>query len=139
MYLTYDEYLNMGGTMDSTTFDELDFEAESIINLYTYNRLHNDVEFSDNVKRCVYALIKLVQSKSTLVPKLDANGNVDATSAGITSQSNDGVSISYNVLSATEIVGRYTNDIKSIISQYLAWEVNSLGHRLLFKGLYSDE
>lgn len=141
MYLTYEEYQNMGGTLNSTTFDEMAFEAETIINLYTYNRLLKDTTFSNNVKRCTYALIKLVQMKSSINPNSIGGDSSGSSSGGaaITSQSNDGVSISYNVLSASEIASTFKKDAKDIVSSYLAYELNSLGHRLLFKGLYPDE
>ena len=31
MYLTYEEYQNMGGTLDEATFDDYAFEAEAKI------------------------------------------------------------------------------------------------------------
>lgn len=138
MYLTYEEYCDMGGTLDSTTFDDFRFKAETIINLYTYNRLKNEEEISESVKRCVFALIKLVCVKSSISPVSSTSENSSIVS-GISSQSNDGVSISYNVLSASELSSKYDIEVKSTVSMYLSNERNSLGHRLLFKGLYADE
>ena len=37
MYLTYDEYLTFGGTVDEAAFDNLEFEARTIIDWWTYN------------------------------------------------------------------------------------------------------
>ena len=42
MYLTFAEYTAMGGTLSQTTFDDLEFEAEALVNWYTFNRLKND-------------------------------------------------------------------------------------------------
>jgi hypothetical protein len=32
MYLTYSEYQDMGGTLDEVTFNDLEFEAEALVN-----------------------------------------------------------------------------------------------------------
>ena len=39
MYLTYDEYIVFGGTLDDSTFNDLAFGAEVTINYATFNRL----------------------------------------------------------------------------------------------------
>ena len=39
MYLTYAEYQEYGGTLDETTFNNLEFDAESTVNWCTFNRL----------------------------------------------------------------------------------------------------
>ena len=41
MYLAYEDYQNMGGTLDETAFNDFEFEAETIVDWYTFNRLHN--------------------------------------------------------------------------------------------------
>ena len=45
MYLTYDEYQNMGGTLVETTFEEYEFTAECIVNWYTFNRLTKETTY----------------------------------------------------------------------------------------------
>ena len=37
MYLTFDEYVNMGGTLEEQAYTLYEYEAEYIINWYTFN------------------------------------------------------------------------------------------------------
>lgn len=138
MYLSYEEYQNMGGTLDATAFAEFEFEAGSQIDWYTFCRLQKDTEYPEAVKRCEYALIKLLQDKrqALLVGDTSADGT---TSAGIASQSNDGVSVSYNTLSARDLVENSKSEIESTIQRYLQGVVNSLGQKVLFRGVYPNE
>lgn len=136
MYLTFAEYQIMGGTLDESTFNDLEYQAEMQINWYTFNRLTNDTEYPEAVKRCVYALIKLLYQVQ-LVTNVDTqSSNINA---GISSQSNDGVSISYNVLSASDLKKSSDDEIKKCIEMYLQTIKNSLGRRLLYRGVYPDE
>lgn len=137
MYLTYTDYQNMGGTLDETTFNKLEFETETIIDYYTFNRLRKETQYPAILKHCVYALLDLVQVKYDMVnPKSITGENV---SGAIASQSNDGVSISYSVLSAKETIEQTDKAISQTINRYLANVVNSLGHKLLYRGVYPDE
>lgn len=138
MYLTYEEYQNMGGTLDETTFNDLEFEAEALVNWYTFNRLKNDTTFPDELKRLMKYLINLANSKAEL---LNASGSGSETSSGkmIASQSNDGVSISYNVLSAKDLMDTSKNDAETAIKQYLQGVMNEAGRLLLYRGVYPNE
>ena len=140
MYLTYIEYLEFGGTLDEATFNLLEFQAETEINWYTFNRIDENMEISDRIKQCVYQIINLIYSKqiASAIP-LQSGETASGVVVGIASQSNDGVSISYNVLSATEIVQQNKSEIKDIISKYLNGAKNSLGRKLLYRGLYPGE
>ena len=138
MYLTYEEYQNMGGTLDETTFNDYEFEARTQVDWYTFNRLQQDTDFPEAVKRCVYALIKLLQDKNQamLVGETSADGTV---TAGIASQSNDGVSVSYNTLSARDLVDMSKDAIENTVQRYLQGVKNSLGRKVLYRGVYPDE
>lgn len=138
MYLSYAEYQAMGGTLDEATFDDYSFEAEAKINWYTFNRLKKDTTFPEEVKRCEYRLIKLLQDMA----KATADGaDTDGTGlvAGIASQSNDGVSVSYNTLSAKDMLETAEAQIQKTIDQYLSYVTNELGKKLLYRGMYPDE
>lgn len=140
MYLTYEEYQNMGGTLDEATFDDYAFEAEAKINWYTFNRLKNDTTFPPEVKRCVYRLIKLLEdAANALALSGDANGGSNGAVAGIASQSNDGVSISYNTISARDMLENAQSQVETTIRQYLYGVMNEMGKKLLFRGMYPDE
>lgn len=148
MYLTYQEYQNMGGTLDETAFNDLEFDAESTINLYTFNRLQRPEWSSalntDGLKRCVYQLIRLKQMEDALLAS--SSGGFGASGgwtkeAGITQESNDGVSVSYNTLSSGELMG-FVNGGKTkegLVNQYLGCIVNDLGRKLLYRGIYPGE
>lgn len=138
MYLTYEEYQNMGGTLDETTFNDLEFEAETLVNWYTFNRLKKDTNFPDELKRLMKYLIGLAQSKAEV---LNASGSGSETSSGkmITSQSNDGVSVSYDILSAKDLMDSVKEDGITAIKRYLNGVMNEAGQLLLYRGVYPNE
>lgn len=137
MYLTYEEYLNMGGTLDETAFDNYLIDAEMLIDWYTFNRLENETVIPEKVKKCVYKLISLADMKSkAFVLGREVNGEGNAS---VASQSNDGVSISYNTISASQAFDLLKSESENIIKQYLNGVVNSLGRKLLYRGIYPDE
>ena len=139
MYLLYSEYVNMGGMLDETLFNELEFEAETQIDWYTFNRLQNEVELPERVKKCMYALINFIY-KVQQASLLGDDGSGDSSiNAAVASQSNEGVSISYNVLSASQIVESSKAEIKDMIDKYLQGVMNSLGRKVLYRGLYPGE
>ena len=139
MYLTYEEYQNMGGTLDSTTFNDCEMEAETIVDWYTFNRLKNDTTYPEELKKCMYLLIKYINMQSQLTGIPMGGSNDRLVGGSITSQSNDGVSVSYNVLSAQELKADTDSKIKQIIQSTLQTATNELGKKLLYRGLYPDE
>lgn len=137
MYLTYAEYQNMGGTLDEATFDDLEFQAEAVVNWYTFNRLKQDTTFPEELKRLMKYLINLAYSQSGLI---DASGSGDVdTSKTIASQSNDGVSVSYNILSAKDLMDAVKSESESAVKMYLQGVMNEAGRLLLYRGVYPDE
>ena len=138
MYLTYAEYQAMGGTLDNTTFDDLEFQAEAEINWYTFNRLKNDTHFPAELKRLVKYLVNLFYIKNDVLNS-SSNANTQGASSNIASQSNDGVSISYNVLNASEIAESCKQEIGDAITKQLQGVMNEAGHLLLYRGVYPNE
>lgn len=139
MYLSYEEYISYGGTLDETTFNDLEFEASAVVDWYTFNRLKNDTQYPEALKRCMYKLIQYIIAQQQASGLSDANTSSGGVAAGIASQSNDGVSISYNLLSARDIVENSKAQMAQIINQYLSAVVNSLGRKVLYRGLYPNE
>lgn len=139
MYLLYSEYQNMGGTLDETLFNELEFEAETQVDWYTFNRLQNEETYPERLKRCMYALIKIIYTVQQASMLGDDGSGDSEINAAVASQSNDGVSISYNVISASQAVELSKDKIETIINQYLQGVVNSLGRKVLYRGLYPGE
>ena len=85
-YLTYDEYKAIGGTLDQTPFNLLEFEARKKIDERTQGRLKNVVEIPQEVKICMFALINSISSYSSCVNSNNKN---------IASENIDGYSVSY--------------------------------------------
>lgn len=135
MYLTYEEYQNMGGTLSEPEFNDLERQSEIYIDDYTFKRLREDTEYPAEVKDCVYELIKLVATRKAII-SASSDGNV---SPQIASQSNDGVSISYNVISAADVFTQMQDEIVHVIKITLYKVRNSKGHLLTYRGIYPDE
>jgi len=138
MYLTYAEYQAMGGTLDSASYGNLEFEAEALINWYTFNRLKNDTSFPEAVKRLMKYLIDLAQERAQLLTA-SGSGDSEVTQGAIASQSNDGVSISFNVLSASQLMESLKDQESGAINRYLQDVTNEAGRKLLYRGLYPGE
>ena len=141
MYLTYAEYQNMGGTLDETAFSDFEMEAEAIIDWYTFNRLQNDTSYPEKLKQCMYRLIKLAQQKQDAL-SLGASEDGESTEGSgkyIASRSNDGVSISYNVMSASDVFNSLKDEMGKTVQLYLNGVVNELGRKVLYRGLYPGE
>lgn len=72
-YLTYNEYRTLGGTLDKTPFNLLEYEARKEIDKETLGRLINLKVQSQDTKMCMFQLISLYQSINNGV---DISGNV---------------------------------------------------------------
>jgi len=140
MYLTYDEYKNMGGTLNETAFTDFEFEAEAIIDWYTFNRLQMDTVYPAKLKQCMYKLINMAQERQAAMSAGEGSGEMATEStAAIASRSNDGVSISYNVVSASELFDKLKKEMGDTVRLYLNGVVNELGRKVLYRGLYPGE
>ena len=106
MYLTYDEYLNFGGGLEQSAFENYEFEAAKKIEAATFGRIN---EPGEAVKRCTFRLTELA-----------------AESAGAGSFSHDGLSVSIDA----EALGKKADEI---IYNYLINETAD-GVPLLYRG-----
>lgn len=141
MYLTYNEYKTLGGKLEEPEFTGFEFDAENLIDWYTFNRLHTGGKYPDTypeaVKRCVFQLIGIAEQKQqALSLGADQNGN---TTAAVASQSNDGVSISFNTMSASQVFDTLKNETSRTIYVTLNGVTNELGRKLLYRGIYPDD
>ena len=141
MYLTYEQYQSLGGTLSEAVFSDCEMEAEMLVNWFTFDRLKNEQTYSEDVQKCVYMLIKYIALQSGLdgSGNVNTDGSIKVTRGGIASESNDGVSASYNVLSAQELMENAKSKIEEIIKMSLQGVVNSLGRKVLYRGLYPGE
>lgn len=138
MYIDYTEYKNLGGTLDEPAFNSLVFEAQVKIDYYTFGRLKKDTVFSENIKRCMIKIVSLLSTYNEYEKTVTNTKN-----PVISSQSNDGVSISYGgYLGNTTpndlntVYDKLQKDIKSTIQEYLQNETNQFGDVLLYRGVY---
>ena len=72
-YLTYNEYRALGGTLDLTPFNLLEYDARKEINRETLGRLIETETIMQEVKVCVWELINLQLSINNGV---EFSGNV---------------------------------------------------------------
>ena len=148
MYLSYEQYKAFGGSLDATSFGNYEFEARTIVDWYTFGRIpkwyKNETDYPENLARCMYQLIKLLlQLEEANMLGSGGSSSTQSSTSGVSgaiqSQSNDGVSISYNVVSASEKIANADKEKADIIRRYLGMVVDSLGRKLLYRGLYPGE
>jgi hypothetical protein len=72
-YLTYNEYKALGGRLDQTPFNLLEYDVRKEVDKQTLGRLINLEKQREEVKMCVWELINLQQSINNGV---DISGNV---------------------------------------------------------------
>ncbi len=123
-YLTYNEYQELGGTLNETPFNILEVEARKNIDKYTFGRLVALEEQILETKICEFKLINL----------LDTYNSYDNQSKSIASENTDGYSISYS--QATENVSKAKiSEIKYIIQTQLAECQLEDGTPYLYRGV----
>lgn len=127
-YLEYQDYKGLGGTLDLTPFNILEFEARRIIDIRTQNRLKDIDDIPQEVKMCEYTLINSIENYSKSTMSISENGN-------ITSVNTDGYSESYlTPMQIKEIINSKDTEIKEIIRNYLGGVIVN-GQHILFLGV----
>ena len=108
-YLTYQEYLALGGTLDEMPFNLLEYNARMKINEGTFGRLVDKGQEYQEVKLCVYNMITTLNSYSSY----------DTQNKAISSESTDGYSISYGTPQKS-ITEAKNSELEDIMNSYLA-------------------
>ena len=124
-YLTYDEYKAIGGTLDQTPFNLLEYEARRIIDNRTLQRLKRIKEIPKEVKICVFSLINLLNSYTT----------ENQTSKNISSESVGSYSVSY--ITGTQIqetINSKNAELTDIVLTYLTGVIVN-GEHLVYLGV----
>ena len=114
-YLTYAEYRDLGGTLDITPFNLLEFEARRKIDIETQSRLKgtNSQDVPQEVKLCVFSLINSINHYTESIESATQNGN-------IANESTDGYSVSYvKSSSIKDIINSKSVELDDIIRTYL--------------------
>ena len=114
-YLKYQEYKELGGTLELTPFNILEFEARRRIDEVTHNRLVGGKDIPQEIKMCEFSIInKVLESYDK------------ETNRGKSSESVGSYSVSYN------------SDIKKIIEDKRI-EINDLILTDLYGVIYNGE
>ena len=124
-YLTYNEYRTLGGTLDLTPFNLLEYEARRKIDERTLGRLKNVLEIPQEVKMCMYSLISSLNNYS----------NENSNNKNIASESVGSYSVSY-VTGGTiqEIIKSKSVELNEIINSYLTGVVVN-GQHVIYLGV----
>lgn len=124
-YLTYDEYKALGGSLDQTPFNLLEYEARRIIDSRTLQRLKRIKEIPEEVKICVFSLINLLNSYTT----------ENQTSKNISSESVGSYSVSY--ITGTQIqetINSKNAELNDVVLTYLTGVIVN-GEHLVYLGV----
>ena len=128
-YLTYDDYLELGGTaIEEMPFNLLEFEARRQIDIRTLNRLKDLTDIPQEVQLCDKKLI------DTLNTYLVSAKNI-ANSGNLKSESTDGYSVSYiDTSELGNITKSKETEIDDIIRTYLLGVVVN-GEHIMYLGV----
>jgi len=87
MYITFDQYRELGGTLDQPKFVRREFEARKEIDLHTFDRLINIDPVPEELKMCALELIE-----RGYLGALDGNDiqSGGASKASVTYKDNEG-------------------------------------------------
>lgn len=126
-YLTYTDYMALGGTLDIMPFNLLEFNARKQIDLRTQGRLVNVANVPQEVKLCMFELINSINNY---------NNNMNETrSTNVASEHTDGYTISYlSTGQIQEIIKAKSNDLEDVMTSYLA-DVVVNGTPVLYLGV----
>ena len=123
-YLTYEEYQELGGTLDQMPFNLLEYNARKQIDLNTKNRLSNVEEIPYQVKMCTFNLINIL---GKYIQDSDIKANY-------TSETIDGYSIQFATASQiAEIVRAKQVEVDEVILNNLYGVIVNNEH-LIYRG-----
>lgn len=122
-YLLYSEYQAIGGSLEQTPFNVLEFEARKEIDKYTFGRLKDLDEQVDEVKMCVFELMNTLEGYNKDIGR-------DKT---IASENTDGYSVSYKAKSSDDVNAK-NSELRSTIERYLSDCVLPDGTPYLYRG-----
>lgn len=108
-YLTYQEYLALGGTLDEMPFNLLEFNVRKKIDERTFGRLVDKGQEYQEVKLCAYNMITILNSYSSY----------DTQNKAISSENTDGYSVSYGTPQKS-VTEAKNSELEDIMNSYLA-------------------
>lgn len=127
MYLSYDEFLDMGGDISvEQQFPRYELKARRLIDQVTHNRVVSETPVRESVKFCMYELISAIAADEQIS---------GMSGRDIVSMTNDGVSTTYATGSGTIGGGSAGVRYARIIRQWLTGEHTAGGINLLYAGV----
>ena len=124
-YLTYNEYKALGGNLDITPFNLLEYEARRIIDSRTLQRLKEIEIIPQEVKMCMFSLINTINSYA----------NKSQTSKNISSESVGSYSVSYATgTQIQETINSKNAELTDIVLTYLTGVIVN-GQHVVYLGV----
>lgn len=125
-YLSYEEYMELGGTLDEVPFNELEYECRRIIDSKTQNRLKNADEIPEEVKMLENKMIQTLQGYYISLEKAQS---------GVASENTDGYSVTYiSSNQISQLIEGKIDVLQDLVSTYLFGVVVNNEH-LLYCGV----
>lgn len=124
-YLTYNEYKALGGSLDITPFNLLEYEARRIIDNRTLQRLKGIEQIPQEVKMCMFSLINTINGYT----------NQSQTSKNISSESVGSYSVSY--ITGTQIqetINSKNAELTDMVLTYLTGVIVN-GEHIIYCGV----
>lgn len=124
-YLTYNEYKALGGNLDITPFNLLEYEARRIIDSRTLQRLKEIEIIPQEVKMCMFSLVNTINGYA----------NKSQTSKNISSESVGSYSVSYATgTQIQETINSKNAELTYIVLTYLTGVIVN-GEHLVYLGV----
>ena len=120
-YLTYEEYTEIGGTLDLTAFNRFSDRACGIIDNATHNRIEGMAEVPQRAKALCRDLVEYLARN-------------DTTEIAVTSRSQSAGGVSESESYATKTADDAYGDIQNMIYDYLLNVTDDNGTPLLYRG-----
>ena len=120
-YLTYEEYTEIGGTLDLTAFNRNIDRACGIIDNATHNRIDCMADVPQRAKALCRDLVEYIAKN-------------DTTETAVTSRSQSAGGVSESESYATKTADDMHGDIQNVIYDYLLNVTDDNGTPLLYKG-----
>jgi hypothetical protein len=125
-YLSYEEYIDLGGTLEQVPFNELEYECRRIIDSRTQNRLKNADEIPEEVKLLENKMIQTLQGYYVSLNKAQS---------GVASENTDGYSVSYiSSNQISQLIEGKIDVLQDLVSTYLFGVIVNNEH-LLYCGV----
>lgn len=124
IYLTYEEYSNIGGICDLTAFNRNIDRACGIIDNATHNRIECMAEVPQRAKALCRDLVEYLARNNT-------------TETAVTSRSQSAGGVSESESYATKTADDVYGDVQNMLYDYLGNEKDDKGTPLLYKGAMS--